>query len=175
MSIGSPMKATLLVGVLGLLAGCSGQDSDLNAWLNEVKNRPAGPLEPIPEVPEYDKFLYQAHELRDPFALYRRADPNTNRGPKPDSNRPKEPLEDFALDSLKMVGTLGAGGRQAALVMDPNNVTHRVYPGQHMGRQDGRVISVEPGRIVLMELTSDKSGGWEEVQTIVNLTEVEEK
>jgi len=109
-----------------------------------------------------------------PFALYRRkADPNGIQGPKPDSSRPKEPLEEFALDSLKMVGTLGLGNRQAALIMDPNKVTHRVYVGQHLGQRDGRVIGIESGRIVLMELTSDKAGGWEQVQTVVNLSETE--
>lgn len=169
---GKSVTALLMVG---LLAGCAGQDSDLNAWLTEVKNKPAGPLEPIPDIPEYDKFLYTAHDLRDPFALYKRADPGATQGPKPDSNRPREPLEEFALDSLKMVGTLGAGTRQAALIMDPNKVTHRVFVGQHMGQQDGRIVGIEPGRIVLVELTSDKMGGWEEVQTVVNLSEVESK
>lgn len=169
------VRHTAVLLALGLLGGCAGQDSDLNGWISEVKSRPAGPLEPIPDIPEYDKFLYEAHGLRDPFALYRRADSGITQGPKPDSNRPKEPLEDFTLDSLKMVGTLGTGARQAALIMDPNNVTHRVYPGQHMGRQDGRVVGIEPGRIVLIELASDKMGGWEEIQTVVNLSEVEDK
>ncbi len=172
----SLLKASALALMVGALGACSGQDSDLNAWIEQVKSKPPGPLEPIPDIPEYDKFLYQAHDLRDPFALYRRAvDPNAIQGPKPDSNRPKEPLEEFTLDSLKMVGTLGSGTRQAALVMDPNKVTHRVYIGQHLGQRDGRVIGIDAGRIVLIELAPDKSGGWEEIQSVVNLTEAEEK
>lgn len=154
------------------LGGCAGPDNDLNQWVQTVKNRPAGAVEPIPDVPEFDKFAYQAHALRDPFApLHRGPVGAAVEGPKPDSNRPREPLEEFALDSLKMVGTIGVGGRMVALVMDANKVTHRVGAGERMGQREGRVIAVEPSRLLLIELVPNATGGWEETQTVVNLSE----
>ena len=166
------MRTILVMAMVVAMAGCSGRPSDLDRWTEQVKAKPAGPLPPIPAAPEYDQFLYKAHDLRDPFTPFKRvAAPGQAQGPRPDPDRPKEPLEEFALDGLKMVGTIGSGPRLTALVMDPNKVTHRVVPGQRMGQRDGRIIGIEPGRVVLMELTPAAGGGWEEVQTVVNLSE----
>lgn len=163
------------LGALGLalvLVGCSGQNSDLKRWTEQVKEKPGGELDPIPSSPEYDRFVYQAHELRDPFTAFKRTEqPGATQGPRPDPDRPREPLEEFALDSLKMVGSIGSGSRISALVMDPNKVTHRLGPGQRLGQRDGRIIAIDPSRLVLIELAPNGSGGWEEVQTVVNLSE----
>lgn len=160
------------VGMVLLLAGCSGPNSDLKRWTQEVVAKPGGNLDPIPASPEYDRFIYQAHELRDPFTPVKRAEqPGATQGPRPDLDRPREPLEEFALDSLKMVGSIGSGTSVVGLVMDPNKVTHRIGHGQRMGQREGRVISVEPHRMVLVELVPNGEGGWEETQTVVNLTE----
>lgn len=160
------------VGMALLLVGCSGQNSDLKRWTQEVAAKPGGELEPIPASPEYDRFVYQAHDLRDPFTAIKRTEkPGVTQGPRPDPDRPREPLEEFALDSLKMVGSIGTNPRLVGLVMDPNKVTHRVGHGQRLGQRDGRVISIEPHRMVLMELVPNGEGGWEETQTVVNLSE----
>lgn len=164
--------AVCAMGLVAALSGCSGQNSDLKRWAQQVKEKPGGEMEPIPNSPEYDRFTYEAHELRDPFTAIKRAEqPGVTQGPRPDPDRPREPLEDFALDGLKMVGTIGSSTKISALIMDPNKVTHRVGPGQRMGQRDGRIIAIEPHRMVLIELAPNGSGGWEEIQTLVNLSE----
>lgn len=171
------MKTAATIGALAVvlaLSGCSGGQGDLDAWVEQVKAKPAGAIDPIPDSPEYDRFAYQAHDLRDPFTPFKRAPAAGQvQGPRPDLDRPKEPLEEFALDSLKMVGTLGEASGMTALVMDPNGVTHRVRPGNRLGQRDGRLITVEGGRMILVELTPDGAGGWEEVQAVVTLAETE--
>ena len=159
---------------VALTAGCSGGNSDLDSWIDQVKAKPSGTIEPIPASPDYDRFAYEAHSLRDPFTPFRRAvDPSQMQGPRPDPNRPREPLEEFAMDSLKMVGTLRGGSQMQALIMDPNGITHRLGAGQRMGQNEGRIVSVEAGRVVLVELVSNGMGGWEETQAVVNLSESE--
>ena len=81
------------------------------------------------------------------------------RGKSP-SDRRKQTLEQFPLDSLDMVGTLGRGAGVVALLLAPDKVTYRVRPGAYLGQSDGRVTAVYEDRIELVELVPDGAGGW---------------
>ena len=59
----------------------------------------------------------------------------TGNGPASGSARRKQTLEQFPLDSLDMVGTLGKGAGVIALVMAPDKVTYRVRPGELHGAE----------------------------------------
>ncbi|HOZ25066.1 MAG TPA: pilus assembly protein PilP, partial [Thermomonas sp.] len=72
----------------------------------------------------------------------------------------KQTLEQFPLDSLDMVGTLGNGKGLVALVMAPDKVTYRVQPGAYLGQSDGRVTAINEDRVELVELVPDGAGGW---------------
>ncbi|GAE54825.1 hypothetical protein XPR_1460 [Xanthomonas arboricola pv. pruni MAFF 301420] len=69
-------------------------------------------------------------------------------------------LEAYPLDALDMVGTIGGGSGLVALVMAPDKVTYRVWPGVYLGQSDGRVTGVYEDRIELIELVPDGAGGW---------------
>lgn len=155
----------MLVALIGL-AGCSrgisstpGEAPNLETWIAEVKARPAPPLDPLPVMQQFETFEYAAHALRDPFSNAFTDQSNGN-GPRPDSSRRKQTLEQFPLDSFDMVGTLGRGAGLVALVMAPDKVTYRVRPGAYMGQADGRVTAVFEDRIELVELVPDGAGGW---------------
>lgn len=152
-----------------LLAACSRGTQDLQAWVAEVKSRPAPPLDPLPVMQQFETFQYTAQAMRDPFSAPSNDRRASNSGPRPDPNRRKEPLETFPLDSLDMVGTLGVGDQRVALVMAPDKVVHRVRPGNHMGQNEGRVSSVTDSRIELVELVPDGAGGWLERSVAVAL------
>ncbi len=142
---------------LGLVA-CGGGKGDLEKWVAEVKARPAPPLDPLPVMQQFETFEYAAHGMRDPFSdAFVGAG---GRGPRPDAARRKQTLEQFPLDSLDMVGTLGTARSLVALVMAPDKVTYRVRPGAYMGQSDGRVTAVYEDRIELVELVPDGAGGW---------------
>lgn len=152
------------IGALALaITGCTGGMSDLDAYIAEVNARPAPPLDPLPVMQQFETFEYAAQDLRDPFSKPG-ADQEALAGPgvRPDPERRKEALESFPLDGLDMMGTLGAADSLVALVMDPDRVIHRVVPGNYMGQNDGRIISVTEDRIELIELVADGSGGWTE-------------
>lgn len=147
------------------LAGCGrdvtdtpGDAPNLESWVAEVRARPAPPLDPLPVMQQFETFEYSAQSLRDPFSSAF-TDEGTS-GPRPDAARRKQVLEQFPLDTLDMVGTLGRGNGLIALVMAPDKVTYRVRPGAYMGQSDGRVTSVYEDRIELVELVPDGAGGW---------------
>lgn len=155
-----PRCATLILASF-LLAGCDPGIRDIENFVADVKQRPAPPLEPLPVMKQFESFVYAAQDLRDPFSLPQRRDEQTrNDGPRPDPNRRKEILEAFPLDGLDMVGLIGAGESQVALVMDPQRVVHRVRVGQYLGQSDGRIVAIREDGLELVELIPDGSGGW---------------
>lgn len=174
MSARVPRFLTIAVVALAL-AGCSrgvtstpGDAPNLETWVAEVKARPAPPLDPLPVMQQFETFEYAAQGLRDPFSNAF-TDRSNGNGPRPDSDRRKQTLEQFPLDSLDMVGTLGRGSSIVALVMGPDKVTYRVRPGAYMGQSDGRVTGVLEDRIELVELVPDGAGGWLERPATVAL------
>lgn len=159
-------RAWLLLAAVALLAGCGrgvtstpGDAPNLEKWTAEVRARPAPPLDPLPVMQQFETFEYAAQAMRDPFSNAF-TDDGTGSGTRPDPNRRKQTLEQFPLDSLDMVGTLGTGGGTVALVMAPDKVTYRVRPGVYMGQSDGQVVAVYEDRIELVELVPDGAGGW---------------
>lgn len=161
----SPWILPALALVLAL-TGCArgitstpGDAPNLEKWVAEVKARPAPPLDPLPVMQQFETFEYAAYSLRDPFSNAF-TDADSGSGPRPDRARRRQALEQFPLDSLDMVGTLGHGAGIVALVMAPDKVTYRVRPGDYMGQSDGRVTGVFEDRIELVELVPDGAGGW---------------
>ena len=146
------------IALCAALSACMGGNGDLQGWVAEVKARPAPPLDPLPMMQQFETFEYAAQNLRDPFSEQFTNDAGS--GPRPDPGRRKQTLEQFPLDSLDMVGTLGRGNRVVALVMAPDKVTYRVNPGVYLGQSDGRVTAVYEDRIELIELVPDGAGGW---------------
>ena len=161
------LKAAMVgVAAVCLLSGCGrsisstpGDAPNLNSWIEEVRARPAPPLDPLPVMQQFETFEYDAQNLRDPFSNAF-SDQSGGSGPRPDPNRPRQALEQFPLDSLDMVGTIGRGPGVVGLVMAPDKVTYRVRPGAYMGQNDGRITAVYEDRIELVELVPDGAGGW---------------
>jgi len=161
--------AIATLAMIGGLAACSGQ-GDLRDWVAQVKARKGAPLPALPVVKTFETYLYQDQDRRDPFEpAPPQADAQNAAGPHPDQNRPREPLEAFPLDSLKMVGTIGAKGSIEALVKDPQGVIHQVHVGDYMGQNYGHVTQVTPGEVGLTELVPNGSGGWMERDATVAL------
>ena len=151
------------------LAACSGQ-GDLHDWVAQVKARKGLPLPALPVVKTFGTFIYQDQDRRDPFEpAPAQATAQTAAGPHPDQDRPREPLEAFPLDSLKMVGTIGAKGGIEALVKDPQGVIHQVHVGDYMGQNYGHVTQVTTSEVDVVELVPNGSGGWMERDASVAL------
>lgn len=161
----------LLVAAALFLAGCVGDRAELEHWVAQQKARKGASLPPLPVVKTFETFIYQDQDLRDPFAMPSSNEPEstTAQGPTPDPDRVKEPLETFALDSLKMVGTIGEMPHLVALVEDPQGIIHRLQDGNYAGQNYGHVIAITEGAIDLVELVPDGSGGWMEREAKIAL------
>lgn len=150
--------AMAATGCARSITSTPGDAPNLEKWVADVQARPAPALDPLPVMQQFETFEYAAQTLRDPFSdAWSNADGG---GLRPDPNRRKETLEQYPLDSLDMVGTIGKGAGLIALVMAPDKVTYRVRPGAYLGQSDGRITGVHEDRIELVELVPDGAGGW---------------
>jgi type IV pilus assembly protein PilP len=150
----------ILLLLSGTLAGCGAGQSDLLQYIDEVKARPGGRIEPLPQIKPYETFTYEAQNVRSPFMPGSPSGRAASAGPRPDSNRAKEYLEQFPLDTLTMAGTLSQGSRVYGLVQTQDGLLHKVLPGNYIGQYDGRVVSVLPSEIQVEELVPDGIGGF---------------
>jgi len=160
--VGRPsLRIALLVLAALALGACTRGMGDLEQKVAEVKARKGPPLEPIPVMKTFESFEYTAQNMRDPFSPSLDDEAVAGQGPRPDTNRPREALELFPLDSLDMVGTLGFGGKDVTgLIKDPDGVIHRIRPNNYMGQNYGRVTGIFEDRIELVELVPNGVGGW---------------
>ena len=175
MPIRSALVARLLslAAFAGVLSACGGGTDDLRAYIDEVKARPGGRPQALPQIQPAPQFIYQAANRRSPFtpdAPTRRVgnDPNAVAGPDP--NRVREILEQFPLDSLAMVGTLSAQRKNYALIQSADGLVHRVTVGDHMGQNYGRIVSISDSGVQLVEIISDGLGGYLERPAAIGLS-----
>lgn len=156
------MKATaILAAATAMLAGCSSRDSDLTDFIQRTKQEQPVGVEPLPEVKPYESFFYTAQSLRSPF-LPGGSGESSSPSVRPDSKRNREFLEQFSLDTLKMVGTLSMNGRRFGLVQTKDGIVHRVQPGNHLGQNEGRIAQIEDSKISVTEIVPDGLGGYME-------------
>jgi type IV pilus assembly protein PilP len=153
------------IAALGLsLSACGHSMSDLEQWVAKEKAQPGGHVPAIPQVSPYQSYAYPGH-TRDPFdtnvlqRLYNKA----HRGKvEIDPNRPRQYLEQFPLDSLKMVGTLTDKGTTFGLIQVPDGAIQRVTVGQYMGQHSGKITGITPTSIKLREIVPDGFGGYKD-------------
>jgi len=154
---GAARACVLACAALIGLAGCSSADTGLQQFIRQTEQQPGGRVEPLPEVKPYETFVYDDQNLRSPFVPSRPAGFNAVR---PDSKRPRQFLEQFSLDTLRMVGTLRIGGTAYGLVQTKDGIVHRVTVGNYMGQNDGRITAISPSRIDITEIVPDGLGGY---------------
>ena len=90
---------------------------------------------------------------------------------RPSAERSREYLEQFPLDTLRMVGTLQLGEVNYGLVQTSDGLIHRVVPGNYLGQNDGRIEIIEESEIKLIEIISDGIGGYVERQAAIGLAD----
>lgn len=151
--------------VLISLTGCDRGMTDLEEYVLAVKAKKSSNIEPIPEVHAFTPFLYDPADRRDPFLPLEFAvqgAPIVSNGIRPDVTRNREPLEEFPLDALRMVGTLQTQGTMFALVRGGDGIVHRITIGNHVGQQFGKITGISEQEVQIVEIVSDGFGGYME-------------
>ena len=173
------MKGVRLVAIaLGtlVLTGCgvSGDFDDLRSYMDEVRAKPKGSIEPLPAFLPYEAFTYSAASLRHPFQPPMKIDLTQRRkGTKdirPDETRIKQFLEEFNIENFVMVGTLAKGEGNYALIKGGDGV-HRVKVGDYLGRNHGRIVEISEAEVDVLEIVPDGEGGWLERPRSLTLKE----
>lgn len=164
-----------IVGSLSLLTGCNNSIEDLDDYFTTEKEKPGAPIEPIPEVKPYLRYVYPEHE-KDPFDIAMLA-PETDTkkiidsGIEIDTTRVPEFLEGFPLDSLTMVGTVEKDSTLWALVKIPDGAVQRVKMGNFMGQNYGKIISISEVTMEMKETVPNGLGGYKEREITMGLSQ----
>jgi type IV pilus assembly protein PilP len=154
------LLGTLCV-LAGVLTGCSRKDDELDQFIAETKKEPGGRVEPLPELKPYESYTYESSAVRSPF-MPGGSGASSVGALRPDSRRNREFLEQFSLDTLRMVGTLRLSDRTYGLIKTKDGLVHRVLPGNYLGQADGRVTDISPSKISVVEIVPDGLGGYME-------------
>ena len=153
------------------LTACSSADDELTRFIEDTKREPGGRVEPLPEIKPYQTYVYAAADLRSPFLPSSPGSGAGLAGVRPDQKRNREFLEQYSLDTLKMVGTLRLGGQMFGLVETKDHLVHRVTTGNYMGQAEGRITDFTPSKITLVEIVPDSLGGYMERPAALGLNE----
>jgi len=166
-------NTALLCASFFLVTGCGAGMDDLDAYILEVKARPGGRIDPLPEITPYEVYTYiaDAEGVRSPFSPDTPQATGASGGLRPEEDRVREHLENFSLDTMRMVGTLDFAEDTYALVQTSDGLIHRVLPGNYMGQNDGKVVEISESEINLVEIISDGIGGYVERDAAVSLSD----
>jgi type IV pilus assembly protein PilP len=162
------MKRLASIAIVLGLTGCGGGSmDDLQTFVAESGRDMQGKIEPLPKVKLYEPFSYEAFDLPDPFKP-RKLAASGGGGTQPDLNRPKEPLEAFSLETLKMVGMLSKKGKVHAVIKTPDNTVYHVRKGNYVGQNFGLITQIGDAEVTLREIIQDSAGDWSErISTLI--------
>lgn len=153
----------LYVGVTLLAACASDEHQDIKQWMQENSKDLRGSVPPLPELKPFPIVSYDGSSLTDPF-LAAKIVPETSAGAEgrtPDFNRPKEPLEAYPIESLKLVGVMlpgkGATKTPYALIQSGAGLYY-VVAGNHLGQNFGVVTAITENEIKIKETIKDPTG-----------------
>jgi type IV pilus assembly protein PilP len=152
-----------------LLGGCEEATmADLVSYADAVNSRPGSTLEPLCARLQCASLTASLERLdtrgwRGPFDPFPAATepPPVNRTAMPDPH-PAEALENYPLDSLRLMGSVEQDGSWWALLRAPDGLVHRVAPGNYLGRNNGKVLAISEARIDIGELVWNDATGWED-------------
>ena len=161
-----------------LLSGCSdGNMQELQSYVAKTKAdaKRNKRIEPLPTFVPYETYSFKSGNGRDPFAISiggnKKQQQASDNGIRPDPNRRKEALEEYPLDSLRMVGTLERDDVTSAIIKASDGTIHRVKVGNYMGQNYGRIIRITDDKIDLVEIIPNGLGGWRERESAIALSE----
>jgi len=160
-------RAILAVLAVLTLTGCVDRNmNELEKWTKEQYRNQKPEVEPLPIIPPHETFAYNATNLPNPFAndnlQTRKKQDVCTTCPTPDFDRRKEPLEQYPLDSLAMVGTLFKDETSWVILRAPDGTIHRAKEGNHVGQNFGEIVVINEEKIDVKELVQGPNGDWVE-------------
>jgi type IV pilus assembly protein PilP len=167
------MKRSLLpMCAILLLSACEEQaNSALKEWMEQARRDVKPQVQALQPAEIFQSFQYVAGERPDPFDSKKlAAGLFASGGLQPDTERTREPLENYPLESLKMVGSMHRSAKAVGLI-EADKVIYQVSSGSHLGQNFGKVITIGEDAITLEELVQDANGNWTQRRTQMAIEE----
>jgi len=123
-----------------LLSACHKADSDLQDEIASHQNWK--PKKMMPFNAQITAAIFHAGDLRSPFVSAEKMIGKQVAG---------NSIQSFPLRLLKLTGTVTEKNRVVAFIQTPDNMIYQVGQGDIIGDQSGKVVSIEPNRILIME------------------------
>jgi len=147
-----------------LVSACQQKEKqNLSKFIADADRMEASEIEPLPVIKPVELYAYSAQEFADPFNvenLKPKQVVSARSGIGPDTNRRREPLENYPLDSLKMVGTLFRETEERAIILTPEGAVQTAVVGNYLGQNYGKIISIDESEIVVKEQVLNSAGTW---------------
>ena len=171
---------TLWLWPILLLTGCmNNNNQSAEFFIKTVKQEKNSKIPALPAIKEYKSEDYMASAMRDPFQpspeflassdLDKKAKDGVIQQPRPDAERNRELLENYSLDSMKMVGIIKKGVTFWAIVKDKTGLIHRVHVGNYLGENSGCITNITERSIEVKEVVADGQSGWVDRMTALTL------
>lgn len=168
-----------MLGAAVAVSACADvHEDDLRQWMAQQRATAQPKLEAVRPPTAFQPQVYLAGDAISPFADERlvralRADSANaaaSRLLEAEQRRRREPLEEFPLDTMAMVGVLEQGGKRVALLR-VNGRLYTVGVGDHLGQNYGRITAISESQITLREIVQDAAGEWVERPATLELQE----
>ncbi len=169
-------KLTMLAVLVSTLwlSGCGQDDStELRDWMESVKKETRLVIPKLNPPKTYMPVPYEVKADIDPFnpeklmAVLARIKDNGGRL-KPNMDRPREELESFPLDTLKMVGIIEKNGLKLALIQSDKKV-YQAKLGGYIGQNFGLIVKISEAEVQIKETVQDAAGDWVEREAKLEL------
>ncbi|MFW1858049.1 pilus assembly protein PilP [Acinetobacter defluvii] len=152
------------ISLAALLVGCDSRIDAVNQQMAAIRSQPPLPIEPAPTFDPVPSFNYSAQQLRSPFlpsSLANELKIMSGKRVYPNFSRQSQPLESYALETLSFKGSMKSNnGQIVGLIQTPDKEVERVQTGNYLGMNQGRIISITPTRIDLLEIVPDGRDGY---------------
>jgi type IV pilus assembly protein PilP len=141
---------TLLIASLGIaVLACSSEPAPAPAAQAKATRAPAAapPTQVVEEMPDVE-YRYDPTGKPDPFRSFVRLQEELDEGVT-------TPLERFDLSQLQVTAIIWSSERPRALIRDPAGKGYIVSAGTPIGKNKGRVVSIEDNLVLVKETYVD--------------------
>lgn len=157
------MRIAALCWAMVLVSACSTvEHEDIKNWMREQAKDMRGKVTPLPQIQPFPAVAYESEALLTPFSNAKivNAEPAADKS-APDRDRPRQPLENFALEDLRVTGAIVDAKFPIALIQPPlPNKPKHVTVGEFMGQNFGRITKITKDGITVIETVKDSNGAW---------------
>lgn len=159
------LNALITLVVALSLTACKANQEPLDDYVAQVERQADRDVAALAPIVTLNIRSYQAHQLREPFALPQEAIVSTQSQHDKDCWQPPKiaktgELEHYPLAKLRLKGVMSRDDKVSALVQTPTGKLITVNTGQLIGVNNGKVTKVTAEYVQINEPLPDGLGCW---------------